>query len=105
MKKTNVTFSYDAEKLATIRMYMTRKEVSLEDDLAEFLDRQYEKFVPKDVRDYLMAQQMVPAKTEQRAQKAAGKPAPAEPQTPRPEGSGGAQERPVGAPYRPGETQ
>ena len=53
MKQDTVTVSFDAAKLKAIKLYMSRKEVSLEQELAEQLQKLYERYVPVNVRDYI----------------------------------------------------
>ncbi len=53
MKQDTVTVSFDAAKLKAIKLYMDRKGVSLEQELAEQLNKLYEKYVPVNVRDYI----------------------------------------------------
>ncbi|MBR0598441.1 DUF6103 family protein [Sinanaerobacter chloroacetimidivorans] len=53
MKQDTVTVSFDAAKLKAIKLYMSRKGVSLEQELAEQLNKLYEKYVPVNVRDYI----------------------------------------------------
>lgn len=52
MKKTNVTIQYDEEKLLPIRKYMSKKGLSLEDELIKIVDSYYTKYVPAQVREY-----------------------------------------------------
>ena len=53
MKKTNLTISYDEEKLSTIMLYMEQKETSLETELCRAVDALYTKHVPVNVREFL----------------------------------------------------
>lgn len=53
MKKATVNLSYDAEKLNAVRRYMARKNQALEEELGEFLQKLYEKYVPSNVREYI----------------------------------------------------
>ncbi len=53
MKQDTVTFSFDAEKLKAIKIYMNRKGVALESELAEQLKKLYERYVPVNVREYI----------------------------------------------------
>lgn len=53
MKKAAVSLSYDAEKLNAVRRYMAKKNLMLEEELGEFLQKLYEKFVPSNVREYI----------------------------------------------------
>ncbi len=53
MKQDTVIVSFDAAKLKAIKLYMSRKGVSLEQELAEQLNKLYDKYVPVNVRDYI----------------------------------------------------
>ena len=53
MKKDIIRISVDAEKLRAVKRYMEKKEVDLEDELAEQLQKLYEKHVPINVREYI----------------------------------------------------
>ena len=53
MKKDVIRISVDAEKLRAVKRYMEKKEVDLEDELAEQLQKLYEKHVPINVREYI----------------------------------------------------
>ena len=53
MKQDTVTVSFDAAKLKAIKLYMSRKGVALEQELAEQLNKLYERYVPVNVRDYI----------------------------------------------------
>lgn len=53
MKKDTITISLEAEKLRAIKKYMEKKEADLQDEIAEQLQRLYEKYVPANVREYI----------------------------------------------------
>ena len=53
MKKETVTFTYDAEKLIAMKMYMAQKNICLEDELEKSAEILYNKTVPTSVRDYI----------------------------------------------------
>ena len=53
MKKETVTFTYDAEKLTALKMYMAQKNIRLEDELEKTAEGLYNKTVPSNVRDYI----------------------------------------------------
>jgi hypothetical protein len=53
MKKDVVRISVDAEKLRAVKRYMEKKEVDLETELADQLQKLYEKHVPINVREYI----------------------------------------------------
>ncbi|MSU03162.1 DUF6103 family protein [Tissierella pigra] len=53
MKKDTVKISFEAEKLRAINIYMEKKELDLEDELMDQLQKLYEKYVPANVREYI----------------------------------------------------
>ena len=53
MKKDTIAISIDAEKLRAIKKYMQKKEADLQKEMAEQLQRLYEKYVPANVREYI----------------------------------------------------
>lgn len=53
MKKETVTFTYDAEKLSALKMYMAQKNIKLEDELEKTAESLYNKTVPNSVREYI----------------------------------------------------
>ncbi|WP_132996214.1 DUF6103 family protein [Sporanaerobacter acetigenes] len=53
MKKDVVRVSLDAERLRAVKTYMKKKEVNLEDELVDQLQKLYEKYVPANVREYI----------------------------------------------------
>ncbi|MPM24915.1 hypothetical protein SDC9_71403 [bioreactor metagenome] len=53
MKKDTITISLEAEKLRAIKKYMEKKDASLKDEMADQLQRLYEKYVPANVREYI----------------------------------------------------
>lgn len=53
MKKDIVRISIDAEKLRAVKQYMEKKESNLEDELAEQVQKLYERYVPANVREYI----------------------------------------------------
>lgn len=53
MKKENISISMESEKLRATKKYMEKKEVSLEQELADALLKLYEKYVPAPVREYI----------------------------------------------------
>jgi hypothetical protein len=50
MKTETLQVKYDAEKLATLRLYMKKAQADLEGELEKCVDKLCEKHVPKDVR-------------------------------------------------------
>lgn len=53
MKKTELSISFDKEKLSALKRYMGKKELNLEDELADTVVKLYEKYVPAPVREYI----------------------------------------------------
>jgi len=53
MKKDTIAISLDAEKLRAINKYMEKKDADLQGEMAEQLQRLYEKYVPANVREYI----------------------------------------------------
>ena len=53
MKKDTISVSLEAEKLRAIKKYMEKKEIDIQDELAEQLQKLYEKHVPVNVREYI----------------------------------------------------
>lgn len=53
MKKDTITISVEAEKLRSIKKYMEKKDVDLEVELLEQIQKLYEKHVPANVREYI----------------------------------------------------
>lgn len=53
MKKTTITVSYDEEKYKALKMYLERKDMTIDEELIKALDVLYNKTVPADVRRFL----------------------------------------------------
>nr|WP_312216272.1 DUF6103 family protein [Clostridioides sp.] len=53
MRKDTISVSLEAEKLRAIKKYMEKKEIDVQDELAEQLQKLYEKHVPVNVREYI----------------------------------------------------
>ena len=53
MKKTNLTISFETEKLDALNFYISKKDIELQGELADTLQKLYEKTVPKETREYL----------------------------------------------------
>ena len=53
MKQETISISMDAAKLRATQKYMEKKELSIEKELADALQKLYEKHVPATVRDYI----------------------------------------------------
>ncbi|WP_313559626.1 DUF6103 family protein [Ruminiclostridium cellobioparum] len=53
MKKDNITLKMESQKLSATKRYMEKKDVSIEQELGEALQKLYEKHVPAAVREYI----------------------------------------------------
>ena len=53
MKKETIAISLEAEKLRAIKKYMEKKEADLQAEMADQLQKLYEKYVPANVREYI----------------------------------------------------
>ena len=53
MKKANIVITFDEEKLAAVKMYMSQRELDLKTELEKMLDGMYVKFVPSNVREFI----------------------------------------------------
>ena len=53
MKQDTFSINMDAEKLRATKKYMEKKELSIEQEVADALRKLYEKHVPATVRDYI----------------------------------------------------
>ena len=69
MKKTNVTISFDEEKLTALRLYMDQKDLQLEDELTKAMEGFYGKHVPAGVREFIEMRSGEPADPAPRARR------------------------------------
>ena len=53
MKQTAVQVKFDSGRYAALVRYAGKKEISIEKELAETLERLYKRLVPADVREYI----------------------------------------------------
>ena len=53
MKKVTINISYDEEKLSTVKIFMEKKGLNINDEIVKFIDSQYTKQVPAQVRGFL----------------------------------------------------
>lgn len=53
MKKAVVKVSLNAEKLRAVESYMEKKEVNLEEELVDQVQKLYQRYVPANVREYI----------------------------------------------------
>lgn len=52
MKKVSVTVQYDEEKLKTLKLFLEKKSIDINDEIIKFIDSLYTKQVPTQVRDF-----------------------------------------------------
>lgn len=52
MKKISVTVQYDEEKLNTLKLFLEKKNVNINDEIVKYIDSLYTKNVPAAVRDF-----------------------------------------------------
>ena len=60
MKTTQLTIPYDAEKLTALRQYASKKDVSIDAELTDAVDKLYEKLIPQAVREYIEHRDVAP---------------------------------------------
>ena len=53
MKKTNITISFEQEKLKALQFYAAKKDADLQTELDDTLQKLYEKYVPVQTREYI----------------------------------------------------
>ncbi|MBQ7923657.1 MAG: hypothetical protein IJ325_13960 [Clostridia bacterium] len=53
MKTATITISYDEEKLAALRLYLSQKNQTVEEELLTATDNLYAKTVPNNVREFI----------------------------------------------------
>lgn len=53
MKKTTLTMSFSTERLDALTYHMEKKEADLQEELKDYLQKLYEKYVPQATREYL----------------------------------------------------
>lgn len=53
MSTTELKLSFPTEKLEALRFFMDKKELAIEQELRDYLDKTYEKAVPAQVREYV----------------------------------------------------
>ena len=70
MKKTSISVPFDDDKLYAARFYAGKKDADIENELGEHLQKLYEKYVPRDTREYIESQ---PAKAAAKPRAAASK--------------------------------
>lgn len=53
MKNTNLTVSFDTEKLDALTYHMDKKDANLQTELQDTVQKLYEKYVPQTTREYI----------------------------------------------------
>ncbi len=53
MKNTTVTLTFNTERLDALTYHMGKKEADLNEELRDYLQKMYEKYVPQATREYL----------------------------------------------------
>ncbi len=53
MKKTNITITFDEERLSALKMYLEQKGQTVEGELENMLENIYTKTVPVGVREFI----------------------------------------------------
>lgn len=63
MRQASITVSFEQERLKALRFYASKRGAGLEAELAAYLEKLYERFVPPQAREYieLLAQEEGPA--------------------------------------------
>ncbi len=54
MKNTTLTMSFNTERLDALTYHMGKKEADLQEELKDYLQKLYEKYVPQATREYLV---------------------------------------------------
>jgi len=58
MKKIPLNVCFSNEKLDALRLYLNRKNMNLEQEIDEFLEKSYQKIVPSAIRDFISVRQL-----------------------------------------------
>lgn len=53
MGKATIQMAFDAEKLNAIKQYMAKKDADLNNEVDDFMQKLFEKYVPAAVREYI----------------------------------------------------
>ncbi len=53
MKTITLKINFDEQKRAALAQFLTKKGLTLEDELAAFMQKQYERAVPIQVREFI----------------------------------------------------
>lgn len=69
MSTTELNLSFPTEKLDALRFFMDKKQLSVERELQDYLDKTYKKLVPAQVREYVESRmEPVPAQQPEQRQ-------------------------------------
>lgn len=68
MKKTNITITFDEERLSALKMYLEQKGQTVEGELENMLENIYAKTVPVGVREFINMKAGVAARPDRRKQ-------------------------------------
>ena len=60
MKNTTLTLTFNTERLDALTYHMGKKEADLKEELSDYLQKMYEKYVPQAVREYIESRGDVP---------------------------------------------
>lgn len=69
MKKTNITITFDEERLSALKMYLEQKGQTVEGELENMLEIIYTKTVPVGVREFINMKAGVATPPRQKKQK------------------------------------
>lgn len=74
--KNTVTITLDDEKFRALKMYLSEKKTSLDEQLSNYAEQLYGKIVPQNVRDFIdmTAKQQSAAKSKKAAVKPTNQP-------------------------------
>lgn len=53
MRNTTVTLTFNTERLDALTYHMDKKDADLNEELSDYLQKMYEKYVPQATREYL----------------------------------------------------
>ena len=53
MKTATINISFDEEKLTALRIFITQKNLDLDNELESFMEQLFKRYVPKNVQEYL----------------------------------------------------
>ena len=79
MSKTNITISFDEEKLSALNFSLGKENSSAQQRMEQTLAELYEKAVPEPLREYLDSKAAPAPKSKRPAKKSAPKAAPSNP--------------------------